>query len=67
MLLLIAVVGHSNLPAAGVSFPGALLRLLHDKTVLDLTYVVIVVLVWKCFGMHNLKARECGLEEIITW
>lgn len=68
LLLLIAVVGHSNLPAAGVSFPGALLQLLHDKTVLDLNYViVVVVLVWKCFGMHNLKARECGLEEIITW
>lgn len=47
--------------------PGALLQLLHDKTVLELSYViVVVVLVWKCFGMYNLKARECGLEEIIT-
>lgn len=62
--------GGSLKPASSWSrsvLPGAHLQLLHDKTVLELSYViVVVVLVWKCFGMYNLEARECGLEEIIT-
>lgn len=73
MLLTFAVAdccGGSLKPACSWGrsvLPGALLQLLHDKTVLELSYVtVVVVLVWKCFGMYNLKARECGLEEIIT-
>lgn len=73
MLLTIAVAGCSGgslKPACSWDrsvLPGALPQLLHDKTLLELPYViVVVVLVWKCFGMHNLKARECGLEEIIT-
>lgn len=47
--------------------PGALLQLLHDETVLELFSVItIVVLVWKCFQTGTLKARECGLERIIS-
>lgn len=45
--------------------PGTLLQLLHDETVLELfSVIVIVVLVWKCFQMGSLKARQCGLERI---
>lgn len=47
--------------------PGAVLQLLHDETALErLSVIMIVVLVWKCFRMGNLKARECGLERIIN-
>lgn len=73
MLLTIAAAdccGGSLKPACSWGrsvLPGALVQLLHDKTVLEIfNVIVVVVLVWKCFGMHNLKARECGLEEIIT-
>lgn len=73
MLLTIAVAGccgGSLKPACSWArsvLPGALPQLLHDKALLELSYViVVVVLVWKCFGMHSLKARECLLEGIIT-